>query len=69
MDMEGVQKNIQGLRNLFERVLTLHMTSHKAKSFFKKWLELEKRIGDEEGVSDVKTKAVEWTRRASNAQQ
>lgn len=47
MDMEGVQKNIQGLRyalskpfvytnyifgrNLFERVLTLHMTSHKAK--------------------------------------
>jgi rRNA biogenesis protein RRP5 len=39
------------------------------RSFFKKWLELEKRIGDEDGVADVKTKAVEWTRRASNAQQ
>ncbi|CAA7268006.1 unnamed protein product [Cyclocybe aegerita] len=66
MDMEATQGNIQGLRNLFARVLTHKMTSHKAKSFFKKWLELERRIGDEEGAEMVKQRAVEWTQRASN---
>jgi len=67
MDMEATQGNIQSLRNLFDRVLALKMTSHKAKSFFKKWLDLEKRIGDEEGVTMVKEKAVQWTQRALNA--
>ncbi|KAJ7900149.1 hypothetical protein B0H14DRAFT_2672489 [Mycena olivaceomarginata] len=65
MDMEAGQNQIQSLRNLFDRVLTQKMTSHKAKAFFKKWLELEKRIGDDEGVALCKAKAVEWTQRAS----
>jgi len=71
-------------RNLFDRVLAIKMTSHKAKSvltitcrcskltiffrsFFKKWLDLERRIGDEDGAEAVKQKAIEWTQRASNA--
>jgi rRNA biogenesis protein RRP5 len=37
------------------------------RAFFKKWLDIEKRIGDEEGVETVKQKAVEWTQRAANA--
>ena len=53
-------------RHLFDRVLTLKMTSHKAKAFFKKWLELERRLGDEEGAEAVKAKAIEWTQRAAN---
>ena len=53
------------IRNIFDRVLIHKMTSHKAKSFFKKWLDLEKRIGDEEGVAAVKAKATEWTQRAA----
>ncbi|KAF7310754.1 hypothetical protein HMN09_00618400 [Mycena chlorophos] len=65
MDMEAGQGQIQTLRNLFDRVFSHKLTSHKAKAFFKKWLELEKRIGDEEGVAHVKAKAVEWTQRAS----
>ncbi|KAJ7492804.1 hypothetical protein FB451DRAFT_1022365 [Mycena latifolia] len=65
MDMEAGQGQIQSLRNLFDRVLTQKMTSHKAKAFFKKWLELEKRIGDEDGVALVKAKAIEWTQRAN----
>lgn len=36
------------------------------RSFFKKWLELERRLGDEEGATVVKQKAVEWTQRAAN---
>ncbi|KAM5530726.1 hypothetical protein V8D89_015586 [Ganoderma adspersum] len=65
MDMEAGQGDINSLRNLFNRLLTLKMTSHKAKSFFKKWLELERRLGDEEGADAVKAKAVEWTQRAA----
>jgi len=34
------------------------------RAFFKKWLELEKRLGDEDGENAVKAKAIEWTRRA-----
>ena len=37
------------------------------RSFFKKWLELERRLGDEEGVETVKAKAIEWTQRAAEA--
>ncbi|RDB29525.1 rRNA biogenesis protein RRP5 [Hypsizygus marmoreus] len=65
MDMEAGQSDIQSLRNLFDRVLALKMTSHKAKTFFKKWLELERKLGDEEGAETVKQKAVEWTQRAN----
>ncbi|KAF5385433.1 hypothetical protein D9757_005443 [Collybiopsis confluens] len=53
------------LRSLFDRVLRLKMTSHKAKSFFKKWLELERRIGDETGAEMVKQKAMEWTQKSN----
>ncbi|KAA1468077.1 nucleic acid-binding protein [Dentipellis sp. KUC8613] len=66
MDMEASQNDIQSLRNLFDRVLSHKMTSHKAKSFFKKWLGLEKQLGDEEGVEAVKRRAIEWTQRAAN---
>ncbi|KAF5375185.1 hypothetical protein D9758_000459 [Tetrapyrgos nigripes] len=66
MDMEASQSNIQSLRNLFERVLQLKMTSHKAKAFFKKWLELERRLGDEEGAEVVKQKAIEWTQKSNS---
>jgi rRNA biogenesis protein RRP5 len=44
------------------------MTSHKAKSFFKKWLDLERRVGNDEGAAAVKEKAIEWTRRAAQSE-
>ncbi|KAJ8488314.1 hypothetical protein ONZ45_g14005 [Pleurotus djamor] len=65
IDMEAGQRDIQAARNIFNRVLSNKMTSHKAKAFFKKWLELERRIGDEEGADVVKQKAIEWTQRAN----
>ncbi|KAH7885958.1 hypothetical protein F5I97DRAFT_1927833 [Phlebopus sp. FC_14] len=65
IDMEAGQKDIQNLRNIFNRVLAVKMTSYKAKSFFKKWLDLERKIGDEEGATVVKQKAVEWTKKAA----
>ena len=45
--------------------LSVHLVL--SRSFFKKWLELEKRIGDEEGANTVKEKAIEWTQKALNA--
>ncbi|KAI0046598.1 nucleic acid-binding protein [Auriscalpium vulgare] len=67
IDMEAAQKDVQSIRSIFDRVLARKMTSHKAKSFFKKWLSLERKIGDEDGAEAVKAKAVEWTRRAAGA--
>jgi len=43
------------------------MGNNAYRSFFKRWLELEKRRGDEEGVEMVKQKAVEWTEKAVNS--
>ncbi|KAK7468703.1 rRNA biogenesis protein rrp5 [Stygiomarasmius scandens] len=68
IDMEAGQSNIQSIRNLFDRVLQQKMTSYKAKAFFKKWLELERRLGDEEGAEMVKQKAIEWTQKSNSAQ-
>ncbi|KAG0704363.1 hypothetical protein DFH29DRAFT_380266 [Suillus ampliporus] len=69
MDMEAGQGDIQSLRNIFNRVFAIKMTSHKARSFFKKWLELERKIGDEEGALTVKQRAVEWTQKAASESQ
>ncbi|KIY51212.1 nucleic acid-binding protein [Fistulina hepatica ATCC 64428] len=60
IDMEVGKQNVQHMRNLFDRVLAVKMNSHKARTFFKKWLNLEKRIGDDSGVETVKSKAVTW---------
>jgi len=40
------------------------MENDAYRSFFKRWLDLEKRRGDEEGVEVVKQKAIEWTQKA-----
>jgi len=40
------------------------MSEKKAKAFFKKWLEVEKRVGDEEGQDTVKRQAREWMQKS-----
>ncbi|CAE7126961.1 unnamed protein product [Rhizoctonia solani] len=60
IDMETSQNNAQSVRNIFNRVLARKLTAKQAKFFFKKWLEIEKRIGDEAGAEAVKEKAVAW---------
>ncbi|CAE6455083.1 unnamed protein product [Rhizoctonia solani] len=60
IDMETSQNNAQSVRNIFNRALARKLTAKQAKFFFKKWLEVEKRIGDEAGAEAVKEKAVAW---------
>ncbi|KAF8323027.1 hypothetical protein DL93DRAFT_2049827 [Clavulina sp. PMI_390] len=69
VDMEAGQKNIQSIRAIFGRLFQQKLSSKKAKFFFKKWLALEKSIGDEEGVEQVKAKAIEWTQGSTSAVQ
>ena len=43
----------------------VHELRKSPRFLFKKWLELEKRMGDEPGIENVKDKAIEWTRNAA----
>ncbi|TIB10065.1 hypothetical protein E3P89_02978 [Wallemia ichthyophaga] len=60
IDMLARTEDVAGLRNVFEKLLALKLSTKKAKSVFKKWLTIEKEIGDENGVRDVKQRAVAW---------
>ena len=43
------------------------LTPNYHRAFFKKWLDLERKLGDEEGAMAVKQKAIEWTQMAAGA--
>ncbi|GAA5976182.1 hypothetical protein JCM11641_001071 [Rhodosporidiobolus odoratus] len=58
VDMEIKQRNVAGVRALFDRVLAQRLSSKKGKSVFKKWLSFEKDFGDDAGVEAVKERAV-----------
>ncbi|BGP31459.1 rRNA bioproteinsis protein rrp5 [Rhodotorula toruloides] len=58
VDMEIKQRNVVGVRALFDRILAQRLSSKKGKSVFKKWLSFEKDFGDEDGVEAVKERAV-----------
>ncbi|CAM8884493.1 unnamed protein product [Rhodiola kirilowii] len=48
------------IRSLFERAISLNLKVEKMKFLFKKYLDYEKSIGDEERIEHVKTKAMEF---------
>ncbi|GJN89500.1 hypothetical protein Rhopal_002487-T1 [Rhodotorula paludigena] len=58
VDMEIKQRNVAGVRALFDRILAQRLSSKKGKSVFKKWLAFEKDHGDEAGVQEVKERAI-----------
>ncbi|KAK4432202.1 rRNA biogenesis protein RRP5 [Sesamum alatum] len=48
------------IRALFERAISLSLPPKKMKFLFKKYLEYEKSVGDEERIESVKKKAMEY---------
>ncbi|KAI9219327.1 hypothetical protein BC828DRAFT_406796 [Blastocladiella britannica] len=60
LDMEVKARNMDASRKLFERIITLKFSAKKVKFFFKKWLEFEKKFGDEDRIAYVKQRAVEY---------
>ncbi|WFC98207.1 rRNA biogenesis protein rrp5 [Malassezia yamatoensis] len=61
IDQEARVDNISGVRQLMERVMTTrHNSTKQIKALLKKWLALEKRIGDDKGVQAVLERAREF---------
>ncbi len=47
-------------RNIFERIITLSLSTKKMKFVFKRYLDFEKKFGDDKLVEGVKTKAMNY---------
>ncbi|KAI9173087.1 rRNA biogenesis protein rrp5 [Blastocladiella emersonii ATCC 22665] len=60
LDMEVKSRDFDAARRLFDRIITLKFSSKKIKFFFKKYLEFEKKFGDDARVAYVKQRAVEY---------
>ncbi|CAL5397376.1 unnamed protein product [Camellia sinensis] len=60
LDQEIRLGDMDVIRALFERATTLSLPAKKMKFLFKKYLEFEKSLGDEECIESVKQKAMEY---------
>ena len=60
VDMEIKRGNTNAARKLLERAIHMKLSSRKMKSLFKKYLDLEKRFGNEETVQHVVKAATEY---------
>ncbi|KAJ1967529.1 rRNA biogenesis protein rrp5 [Dispira parvispora] len=60
IDMETKTANVTKVRSIFERSLTLKLSSKQMKFLFKKWLAFEKEFGSEETVENVKQRAMDY---------
>lgn len=54
---DGSPAAVADVRRLFDRVISLNLSSKKVKHFFKRYLQFEKSVGSDEGVERVKQKA------------
>lgn len=59
IDMETVKANYDRARDIFERVLTLKLSSKKQRFFFKKYFKFEVEHGDEDRLAHVKSLLLE----------
>ncbi|XP_078079096.1 protein RRP5 homolog isoform X2 [Mustelus asterias] len=66
IDMMLKHGNQEQIRHLFERIVHLKLAPKKMKFFFKRYLEYEKRHGNEESVQAVKEKALEYVESKSS---
>ncbi|KAL6997499.1 hypothetical protein U1Q18_007623 [Sarracenia purpurea var. burkii] len=60
LDQEVRLGDTDVIRALFERAISLSIPPKKMKFLFKKYLEYEKSLGDEERIESVKRKAIEF---------
>ncbi|XP_044173478.1 protein RRP5 homolog [Acropora millepora] len=60
LDMMIKQGDSEPVRQIFERVIHVNMSSKKMKLFFKRYLDFERKHGDALSIEKVKTKAMEY---------
>ncbi|CAG9531341.1 unnamed protein product [Cercopithifilaria johnstoni] len=53
-------KKIDDARQLLERVTALKLSTHKIRLFFKKWVDLEQRHGDEKQQNNARERALQY---------
>ncbi|CDW53900.1 protein RRP5 [Trichuris trichiura] len=68
IDLNAKYRSMEEARLIIERVISLKMSAHKMRSFYKKWLELETRYGSKNDVEKVKLKAAHFVNHASLAE-
>ncbi|XP_021893902.1 rRNA biogenesis protein RRP5 isoform X2 [Carica papaya] len=60
LDQEIRLGDVEVIRGLFERAISLSLPPKKMKFLFKKYLEYEKSLGDEKQIESVKQKAIDY---------
>ncbi|XP_041370390.1 protein RRP5 homolog [Gigantopelta aegis] len=60
IDMVVKTGDVSAVRQLFERIIHLKFSTRKMKFFFKKYVEFEKKYGDNTTVEQVKQKALDY---------
>ncbi|VDP13984.1 unnamed protein product [Soboliphyme baturini] len=55
------------LRPIFEKVTSLQFSSHKMRTFYQKWLNLEERYGSEEVIDQVRERAAVYLKTLTDA--
>jgi len=67
LDMEMRTQLRDKIRNLFDRAVSLNLSSKKMKFFFKRYLNFEKQYGTPETVEHVKQKAQDYVAKKTGA--
>lgn len=60
LDMMIKQGDVEPVRQIFERVIHINMSSKKMKLFFKRYLDFERKYGDAFSIENVKTQAMAY---------
>lgn len=65
MEIKHAQET-ENIRYLFDKLLALPLKEKVAKGFFKKYLNFEKKFGNEQTQNTVKQKAIDYVNKLSN---
>ncbi|KPJ17014.1 Protein RRP5-like [Papilio machaon] len=64
VDMLLKSNDIERVRQLMERMTSQKLPARKMKVLFKKWIEVEEKIGDQQQVDNIRKRAVEFIEKA-----
>ncbi|GMT18995.1 hypothetical protein PFISCL1PPCAC_10292 [Pristionchus fissidentatus] len=60
VDLSMKHAEVEQTRHVLERVTSLPLSIFKLRPFYKKWIDLETKHGDEKSLAEVKKKALEY---------
>nr|BAM19209.1 unknown unsecreted protein [Papilio polytes] len=64
VDMLIKSNDIEQIRQLMERMTSQKLPARKMKVLFKKWIEVEEKIGNHQQVENIRKRAVEFIEKA-----